>query len=99
MRFYRRIRGRLIKYYQRKYKDIILTLTGKNFVTVRGYCFHCKQDYEIEFYKDFKFPLRSRCGCIDCDTFNMMCFNDYGYYPPLIKKLDKRIIENVKKGI
>ena len=99
MKIFKKFKRKLKEYYNQRYRDIILTITGKNFVTVRGYCFHCKQSYHIEFHKNFKLPLRSRCGCKDCDNFDMMCFNDYNYYPPLTDSLDKRVVENAKEGI
>ena len=96
-RLFRKIK-RITRLCQQKYKSILFAITGRSFVSLRGHCFHCNQDYYIELYKNFNFPLSSPCGCKDPDSFDFMTFNDYGYYPPLIERLDKRIVESARTG-
>ncbi len=79
-------------------RDVWLALRGRTFVTMRGYCFHCKKRFHVEAYQDCLFPIRPRCGCVDPVSLDMMHFNDSDYFPTQLMREAPTLVLETKTG-
>jgi hypothetical protein len=75
-----------------------MAFRGKTFVTMRGYCFHCREEFNLEAYQDCVFPTRARCACPDPVRFDMMAFNSAHYFPTELMRVSPSEAVEFKTG-
>jgi hypothetical protein len=85
-------------------RDVWAAVTGRTFVTMRGFCPNCMSSFYVECYHQGLFPVVSEAfnhetlEKIESPRFDMLCFNGANFYPRLSKKLDKIIYEGYWYG-